>query len=135
MLKKLYLKYKELVSYVFWGVMTTAVNYCVYFLLTKLFLVNYLISNVAAWVAAVVFAFVVNKLFVFDSKSWALKTVFAEGWKFLSARILSGVLETGILFLFVSVLKLPDGPVKIAAGVLVILLNYAVSKWLIFKKG
>ena len=127
-------KYKELIAYVFWGAMTTAVNYCVYFLLTKLLLVNYLVSNVAAWVVAVVFAFVVNKLFVFDSKSWALKTVFAEGWKFLSARILSGALETGLLFLFVSVLKLPDGPVKIAVSILVVILNYLISKLFIFRR-
>ena len=80
------------------------------------------------------FAFVVNKLFVFASKSWADRTVASELWKFVSSRIMSGVLETGILFLFVSVLRLPDGPVKIAAGVLVIILNYAVSKWFIFKK-
>lgn len=134
MIKKLFEKYKELISYVFWGGATTVVNYCVYFLCTKLLMVNYLVSNVLSWVAAVSFAFVVNKLFVFASKSWAAGTVLPELWKFVSARILSGVMETGILFLFVSLLKLPDGPVKITAGILVIILNYAVSKWLIFKK-
>ena len=134
-MKELFAKYKELISYVFWGAATTAVNYCVYFLCTQLLQIQYLISNVLSWVAAVAFAFVVNKLFVFASKSWKAGTVLPELWKFVSARILSGVMETGILFLFVELLKLPDGPVKIAAGVLVILLNYAVSKWLIFKKG
>ena len=134
-MKKLLKKHKELISYVFWGAATTAVNYCVYFLCTQLLQIQYLISNVLSWVAAVAFAFVVNKLFVFASKSWKAGTVLPELWKFVSARILSGVMETGILFLFVELLKLPDGPVKIAAGVLVILLNYAVSKWLIFKKG
>ena len=134
-MKKLLKKHKELISYVFWGAATTAVNYCVYFLCTQLLQIQYLISNVLSWVAAVAFAFVVNKLFVFASKSWKAGTVLPELWKFVSARILSGVMETGILLLFVELLKLPDGPVKIAAGVLVILLNYAVSKWLIFKKG
>ena len=133
-MKELFTKYKELISYVFWGAATTAVNYCVYFLCTQLLQIQYLVSNVLSWVAAVAFAFVVNKLFVFASKSWAVRKVLSELWKFVSARILSGVLETGILFLFVSALKLPDGPVKVAAGVLVIILNYAVSKWLIFKK-
>ena len=135
MIKKLFEKYKELISYVFWGGATTAVNYCVYFLCTKLQQMNYLVSNVLSWVVAVAFAFVVNKLFVFASKRWAVGTVLSEFWKFVSARILSGVLETGILFLFVSVLMLPDAPVKIAAGVLVIVINYVISKWLIFKKG
>lgn len=133
-MKKLFEKYKELIAYVFWGAATTVVNYCVYFLCTQLLQIHYLTSNVLAWVAAVAFAFVVNKLFVFASKSWADRTVASELWKFVSSRIMSGVLETGILFLFVSVLRLPDGPVKIAAGVLVIILNYAVSKWFIFKK-
>ena len=134
MIKKMFEKYKELISYVFWGGATTVVNYCVYFLCTKLLMVNYLVSNVLSWVAAVSFAFVVNKLFVFASKSWAVNIVFSELWKFVSARILSGVMETGILFLFVSLLKLPDAPVKIGASVLVIVINYVISKWLIFKK-
>ena len=133
-MKELFTKYKELISYVFWGAATTAVNYCVYFLCTQLLQIQYLVSNVLSWVAAVAFAFVVNKLFVFASKSWKAGIVLPELWKFVSARILSGVMETGILFLFVSVLSLPDGPVKVAAGVLVILLNYVISKWLIFKK-
>ena len=133
-MKELFTKYKELISYVFWGAATTAANYCVYFLCTQLLQIQYLVSNVLSWVAAVAFAFVVNKLFVFASKSWKAGIVLPELWKFVSARILSGVMETGILFLFVSVLSLPDGPVKVAAGVLVILLNYVISKWLIFKK-
>ena len=132
--KNLYLKYKELISYIFWGVATTVVNYVVYFLCTRLFQINYLASNVISWIAAVAFAFLVNKLFVFASTSWARKTVFAELWKFVSARILSGALETGILFVFVSLLHMPDGIVKIAAGVIVVILNYIISKLFIFRK-
>ena len=74
-MKKLLKKHKELISYVFWGAATTAVNYCVYFLCTQLLQIQYLISNVLSWVAAVAFAFVVNKLFVFASKSWKAGTV------------------------------------------------------------
>ena len=134
MIKRLFEKYKELIAYVFWGAATTAVNYCVYFLCTQGLQIHYIAGNVLSWIAAVVFAFVVNKLFVFASKSWAAGKVLSELWKFVSARILSGALETGILFLLVELCRLPDAPVKIAAGVLVIILNYAVSKWLIFKK-
>ena len=106
----------------------------VYFLCTRLFLINYLASNVISWVAAVAFAFLVNKLFVFASTSWNGKTVFTELWKFVSARILSGALETGILFVFVSLLHMPDGIIKIAAGIIVVILNYIVSKLFIFTK-
>ena len=127
-------KHRELISYVFWGAATTAVNYIVYFAATELLHVHYVTSNILAWVLAVVFAFVVNKRLVFQSKSWAAKTVFPELWKFVSARILSGALETGILFLFVTVLQITHQPVKLAAGIIVIIFNYAVSKLLIFKK-
>jgi putative flippase GtrA len=128
---------RETVLYIIFGVATTAVNYVVFYLLYNVLWSQSrsLEANAAAFVAAVIFAFVVNKLFVFASKSWKAGTVLPELWKFVSARILSGLMETGILFLFVELLKLPDGLVKVAAGVLVILLNYAVSKWLIFKKG
>ena len=127
-------KYKELLSYIFWGAASTAVNYGVYFLCTKPLQLDYLTSNVIAWVVSVAFSFVVNKLFVFESRSLAVKTVLSELWKFVSARIFSGVLETGILFVFVTLLHMNDSVVKIAAGVIVIILNYVMSKLLIFNK-
>lgn len=133
-MKNLWIKYKELISYGFWGVATTVVNYIVYFVCTQALQVHYLLSNILSWVAAVAFAFVVNKIFVFASKSWEWETVLNELWKFVSARIFSGALETGILYLFVGLLHLPDGIIKIAAGVVVILSNYFVSKLFIFKK-
>lgn len=134
-MKSLFVRYRELVSYVFWGGMTTMVNYAAYFLFTDVFHVHYLVSNVIAWAAAVAFAFLVNKLLVFQSKSWARSTVFRELWQFLSARILSGVLETGILWFFVDLLHFNDDLVKIAASVLVVILNYGLSKWIIFRKN
>ncbi len=117
----------------FWGAATTGVNYIVYFLCTGLLSINYLVSNGIAWAAAVAFAFFVNKLFVFHAVSWEKNVVLGELWKFVSARILSGVLEFILLFLFVDVAGIPDGPVKIAAGVIIIILNYVISKLAIFK--
>ena len=64
-------KHRELVSYVFWGVMTTAVNYTTYFLLRNVLLVPRVAGNVTAWAVSVLFAYFVNKLFVFRSKDWA----------------------------------------------------------------
>lgn len=127
-------KHRELISYIFWGAATTAVNYAVYFTATEMLHVHYVASNILAWVLAVAFAFVVNKRLVFRSKSWAAKTMLPELWKFVSARILSGAMETGLLFLFVTLAQLPHQPVKLAVSVLVVIANYAVSKWLIFKK-
>lgn len=127
-------KYKELIQYGFWGVMTTLVNYIVYFGCTKLVEVDYLISNVIAWCVAVIFAFVVNKVFVFRSKSWSGKALLWEFGSFVSARVLSGVMETGLLWLFVEQLHFSDSVIKIVAGVLVVIINYFFSKLIIFRK-
>ena len=127
-------QHKELISYIFWGAATTVVNYIVYFAATELLQLHYVLSNILAWALAVAFAFVVNKRLVFVSVKWDAKTVLPELWKFVSARILSGAMETGLLFLFVTLAQLPHQPVKLAVSVLVVIANYAVSKWLIFKK-
>jgi len=133
-MKGLWSKYKELIRYCFWGVITTVVNYGVYFVCTQALQINYLLSNVLSWVVAVIVAFVVNKVFVFSSRSWQWSILFGELWKFVSARIFSGVLETGILYVFVDLLHIPDGIIKILAGVVVVLTNYVISKLFIFKK-
>lgn len=130
----LWQKHKELICYLFWGGATTAVNYAVYFLCTRVLQVHYLVSNGLSWVAAVAFAFVVNKAFVFASQSWKWRVVGNELWKFVTARIFSGLLETGILFVFVDFLHCPDGIVKVLAGIFVVLSNYIISKLFIFKK-
>ncbi len=127
-------RHRELISYVFWGVMTTIINYAAYFLLTKGLQVYYLTSNIIAWTISVLFAYLVNKLFVFQSKGWAWRVALRELWQMVASRLFSGALELGLLWLFVDALRLPDGPVKIAANVVVIVVNYVLSKWIIFKK-
>ena len=131
-MRKLLARYRELIAYGFWGVMTTLVNYAVYFLCTRLLGAGLLTGNILAWIVSVAFAFVVNKLLVFASRR--RDTVLRELWQFVSARLLSGVLETLLLTVFVRMLHYPDGPVKVVAGVLVILINYVLSKWIIFRK-
>ena len=133
-IKNLFIKYKELISYGFWGAATTLVNYGVYFLCTEGLQLHYMLSNGLAWVLAVLFAFVVNKIFVFSSSSWKRETLLGELWKFVSARVFSGVLEAAFLFVFVSVLHFPDGIIKVLVGILVILSNYVISKLFVFKK-
>ena len=128
-------QYREVVSYIFWGVATTLVNYAVYFACRKLLLIHYIVSNVAAWIAAVVFAYVVNKVFVFGARDWSRKRLFKEIWQFAAARMISGVAETGMLWVLVDVMGYRDSVIKIIAGVLVILVNYAFSKWVIFRRG
>lgn len=133
-LKELLIKYREILSYIFWGVATTVVNYVVYFSCTQLLQINYLTSNVLSWAAAVIFAFFTNKAFVFSANSWKLHVLFSEFWRFVSGRVLSGAVETLLLFVFVDLINLNDGLVKIAIGVVVVLLNYVLSKLLVFTK-
>lgn len=117
----------------FFGGLTTAVNWAVYFPAYNLLGMDAAVSNVIAWAVSVAFAFVTNKLFVFGSHDWRPKTVLPELAKFLSARILSGVLETAGLLALVSWLDLDGNWIKILLSVLVVMLNYIASKLLIFK--
>lgn len=134
-IKHLYSKYKEQIDYLFWGGATTAVNWAVYFLCTRVFSIGSIVSSVLAWLIAVLFAFWGNKCFVFDSKSWNAKIALPEFYKFAGARVFSGVLETGILWLCVYKLGLNDGVVKVFAGILVVILNYIFSKLIIFRRN
>lgn len=133
-MRKMIEKYREIISYGFWGVMTTAVNYVIYFACTKGAGIDYLISNVIAWTIAVLFAFLVNKVYVFRSMDRSAKTLLWEFGSFVSARVLSGVLETAMLFIFVEWMHFSDSVIKIVAGVLVIIINYFLSKLVIFRK-
>lgn len=126
-------QYREPISYIFWGVMTTAVNYAAYFLLRNGFHVPLLASNVIAWAVSVLFAYFVNKLFVFRSKDWTWRVALRELWQMVAARVFSGLLEQGILMLFVESLQCNDKIVKLFANVVVVIVNYVLSKWIIFK--
>lgn len=124
-----------MISYLFFGVLTTLVNYAVYLPLYNYAGISASVSNVIAWVAAVLFAFLTNKPFVFGSHDWSAKTVLPELGKFTACRVGSGVLETGILFLFVDVLSMEGNVIKLITSVLVVLLNYVGSRLLVFRKS
>ena len=150
---------KEIVSYVFFGVMTTIVNLAVFYLTKKLFAAigwngvfntivpedskivelfsggsEYLDANLIAWIAGVIFAFVTNKLFVFESKSWKPSVAGKEFTGFMSARVFSLVVEMLGMFVMVTLLVWNELVAKLIVGVIVIIINYIFSKLLIFKK-
>ena len=126
--------HKEVLSYLVFGVLTTLVNYVVYLPLYNFAHFSATLSNAVAWVAAVAFAFVTNKPFVFASHDWHIKTVLPELLKFVGCRIGSGLAETAILFITVDYLKWDGNLWKLLTSVLVIVLNYIASKLLVFKK-
>ena len=127
-------KHYDILAYLFFGALTTAVNYLVYLPCYNLLHLSGSVSNVIAWVFAVAFAYLTNKPFVFRSHDWSLETVIPELTKFVGCRVGSGVLETAIIFLTVDVLGWNGNIIKLAVAVLVVLLNYVGSKLLVFKK-
>lgn len=133
-IKDLIFKYREMITYLIFGVLTTVVNYLVYLPCYNLLHFSSAVSNMIAWVVAVIFAYLTNKPFVFQSHDWSREVVIPELTKFVGSRIGSGAAETGILLLFVDVL-MQDGNVwKIVTSVLVVVMNYIFSKFLVFRK-
>lgn len=126
-------KHKDILLYLIFGVLTTLVNYAVYLPLYNYAGVSASISNAIAWIAAVAFAFLTNKPFVFGSHDWHLKTLLPELGKFLGCRVGSGLAETVILLLTVDVLHWNGNVWKLVTSVLVVVLNYVASKLLVFK--
>ena len=134
MLSNLYKKNKEIINYLIFGGLTTLVSILIYALFAKIFLINYLISNVLSWIIAVMFAFITNKLYVFESKSKDKKIVFKEITNFFFFRIVSLIIEMIIMYVFVDLLSIDDLITKIIAQIIVILSNYIFSKVFVFKK-
>ena len=133
-------KYKEIIMYLFFGVTTTLVNWVVYTPLVNVLDVNATVANGAAWFVAVVYAYITNKLFVFESKSWKASFLVREILSFFGARVASGIFE---IFLPEILMKLglnqtffgiEGGIAKIVVSVLVIVLNYIFSKLFVFRK-
>ncbi len=127
-------KYWDILTYLIFGVLTTLVNYAVYLPVYNLLGLSAAVSNVIAWVAAVAFAFLTNKPFVFKSHDWSAKTVFPELTKFVSCRLASGAMETVILLLTVDLLGWNGNIWKLITQILVVILNYVSSKLVVFKK-
>lgn len=124
---------RELVSYLIFGVLTTAINFAVY-LGTDELLHNTAAATVIAWIISVAFAFITNKLYVFKSKSLLPKEIAKEAASFVSCRVLSGLLDLGIMVLGVDIMLINKMFVKIFSNVIVVVVNYVASKLLIFNK-
>ena len=133
-IRKLLHKYYDILVYLVFGVLTTAVNYLVYLPCYNLLGLPAVVSNVIAWVVAVAFAYVTNKPFVFRSHDWSAKTVIPELSKFVGTRVASGGLESAIIWVTVDVLGWNGNIWKLATSILVVVLNYVGSKLLVFRK-
>lgn len=133
-LKSLLHKYWDVITYLFFGVLTTVVNYLVYLPVYNLLGLSAALSNAIAWAVAVAFAYATNKPFVFKSNDWSMKTVIPELGKFVGCRVASGAAETLILLVSVDILGWNGNVWKLVTSVLVVVLNYFASKFLVFRK-
>lgn len=126
-------KYREALLYLFFGGCTTLVNIISFYIIRKMGVSTY-VTNVIAWFLSVVFAFITNKMFVFESKKTDLKESFKEGMSFFLFRVLSLGFDTGIMYLFINLLNINELISKVFSNVFVIIINYVFSKIFIFKK-
>lgn len=136
-LKKLYQEYKEIINYLIFGFLTTIISLISYYLLTLTILdpkIDYMlqIANFISWVVGVLFAYFSNRKYVFNSET---KNRVKEFITFTGSRITTLILDMLIMYIFVSVLKGNDKIFKLISQVLVIVLNYILSKFIVFKKG
>lgn len=127
-------KYKSILLYVFFGIWTTAVNVIFYDVFYNRFRVSNIFSTIIAWVAAVMFAFITNKLFVFNSKSFGWKTLKYELFTFVTCRLLTGILDMGIMIVSVDLMHGNGTIWKLISNIFVVILNYVASKLVIFKR-
>lgn len=127
-------KYRSFILYAVFGVFTTVVNLVVYHLCYYEAGMSNLLSNVFAWVMAVTFAYLTNKSWVFESKSWSWSVLRVEVPAFVSCRLATGIMDLAIMYISVDILGWHAMLMKFLSNVLVILLNYVFSKLVIFKK-
>lgn len=142
---------REVILYLFFGALTTLVSLVTFWLPDKLFAAAgyqgvvhyvtgseknyaYIEANVISWICAVLFAFVTNKRFVFDSKDTDKKTVLRELATFVGGRLTTLLVDMGLMVLFVTALSFPNMIAKIIVQVVIVLLNYVISKWIVFRK-
>ena len=130
----LYLQYKEIINYLIFGVLTTCVNFASYFIFAKLIRIDEVISSGMSWFCSVLFAYITNKIFVFESETKTIKDVFLEMCSFFVARVVSGILcDVGTFALMVKVFYINDIIAKIVTQFMVVIVNYVFSKFFIFK--
>lgn len=133
-MKKLLQQYKDVILYLFFGVCTTGVNVVTYWVMAHPLNMEVMPSTIVAWFAAVLFAYLTNRKWVFHSSASGSAEIIKELASFFGCRLATGVVDWACMYLFVDVLTWNDMFVKLAANILVIILNYIASKLLIFKK-
>lgn len=124
---------KETISYLIFGILTTIVNFVSYEL-CKVIGIGYEISTIIAWALAVAFAYITNKLFVFESKSFDKTLIFKELSTFVLSRLFSGICDFVFMLVAVGMYGMNDSIAKLLTNVFVVIINYILSKLFVFKE-
>ncbi len=127
-------KHRELIRYIIAGALTTLVSIGSFYLFERILSVDHLIANILSWIFAVLFAYVINRIWVFESKKKRGEGVLKEFLLFVGARITSLAIEEAVLFAGVDLLKIDSIIVKTGAQIIVLIINYLFSKLVIFHK-
>ncbi len=129
-----YKKHKEVLLYLFFGGLSFCVSMFTYWYFTEVVGQNELIGNIFSWILAVLFSFITNRIWVFEAKVQGVGGFFRQMFSFFGGRIATLILEEIILFVFITLLLFPSMAIKTVAQIIVIVLNYIVSKLFVFKK-
>lgn len=133
MLKDFSIKYKEQILYLIFGILTTLVNFLAYLFFNRFLNFTPLSSNLIAWFISVLFAFITNKIFVFNSSDFKTSFLLKEISEFLFSRAFTGILDMLLFNYFVNNLSINDIFSKLLIGFIITILNYIISKFFIFK--
>ena len=134
-IKGLYFNYKEIVNYLVFGGLATLVNFISYYIFARVIGIDEVISSGLSWLCSVIFAYITNKIFVFESETKSKRQLLKECASFFLARIISGILcDIGTFALMVRVFNINDIFSKIVTQVMVVIVNYIFSKFIVFRK-
>lgn len=129
------LKTKLITSYIIFGILTTIVNIAVFYVLTQWMSLPYLISNAFAWILSILFAYVTNRQFVFNTDKENQNNFLKGLTYFFSGRLLTGLLDMGFMYVLVTIWSVNINISKILVSIIVVVLNFLISKFIIFNYG
>ena len=131
---KIYKKYKEAIDYLFWGGVAFVLSMVLFYLFANVMGIYEQFANILSWIICVIFTYITNRTFVFQSKVKGIKNIFKEFKDFVTARLLTLVMENVILFVMIDLLTINNMIAKLVGQFVVIVSNYILSKLWIFKK-
>ena len=127
-----YKKYKEMLLYLFFGGLSFIVSIACFNVGMG---INELIANILSWIITVMFAFLTNRVWVFQSPTDSVQAFIKQMFVFYSGRVITLVVEEAILLVFITWLGFNSMLIKVIAQVIVIVLNYVISKLVVFKEN